>query len=67
MVWHMLWVLPKHVTFWLLFAKQYANLLDVLKKIYNYSDKYLTIHTVAMPVVTIEQTSILTPSNCIIP
>ena len=37
---------------------------------YNYSDIfriYLTILTVAMPVVTIEHTSVFTPSNCIIP
>jgi hypothetical protein len=36
----------------------------------NYSDIfriYLTSPTVAMPVVTIEQTSVFPPSNCIIP
>jgi hypothetical protein len=39
-------------------------------KIYNYSDIfriYLTIRTVAMPVVTMQHTSVFPSSNCIIP
>jgi hypothetical protein len=46
-----------------------VNILPKLFYVDNYSDIfriYLTILTVAMPVVAIEQTSVFPPSNCII-
>jgi hypothetical protein len=45
----------------------FSTLIDFQKKCYGkYTPKYVFL-TVAMPVVTIEHTSIFSPSNCIIP
>ena len=52
-----------------IFSKRELKVSQVLN-IYNYSDIfriYLTILTVAMMVVTIEQASVFPSSNCIIP